>query len=167
MKKRRYFSWARGVLVYDDATAKAIYRFKYGRDTTYSAPLGAMMADYPLEGFDLIIPVPLHIKRLRERGFNQSLLLANAIGKRKGISVAPFILKRTRWTEPQVNLTGKERRVNVKGAFEVCGDVSGKRILVVDDVYTTGATVSECSKVLKRSGAKEVCVFTLSRTAEL
>lgn len=167
MKKRRHYSWARGVVVYDDASAKAIHRFKYGHDTTYSAPLGSMMADYPLEGFDLITPVPLHIKRLRVRGFNQSLLLANAIGKRKGIPVAPFILKRTRWTEPQVNLTGRERKVNVKGAFKVCGDVREKRILIVDDVYTTGATVSECSKVLKRSGAKEVCVLTLSRTAEL
>jgi ComF family protein len=167
MKKRRHYSWARGVLVYDDATAKAIHRFKYGHDTTYSRPLGSMMADYPLEGFDLIIPVPLHIKRLRERGFNQSLLLANAIGKRQGIPVDPYILKRTRWTVPQVNLTGRERKVNVKGAFEVCGDVREKRILIVDDVYTTGATVSECSKVLKRSGAKEVRVLTLSRTAEL
>ena len=167
MKKKRHFGWARGVLVYDDATAKAIHRFKYGHDTTYSRPLGSMMADYTLEGFDLIIPVPLHIKRLRERGFNQSLLLANAIGKRQGIPVDPYILKRTRWTEPQVNLTGLERKVNVKGAFEVCGDVRGKRILIVDDVYTTGATVSECSKALKRSGAKEVCVLTLSRTAEL
>ena len=167
MKKKRHFGWARGVLVYDDATAKAIHRFKYGHDTTYSRPFGSIMADYSLEGFDLIIPVPLHIKRLRERGFNQSLLLANAIGKRQGIPVDPYILKRTRWTVPQVNLTGRERKGNVKGAFEVCGDVRGKRILIVDDVYTTGATVSECSKVLKRSGAKEVCVFTLSRTAEL
>ncbi|MBF8250647.1 MAG: amidophosphoribosyltransferase-like protein [Deltaproteobacteria bacterium] len=167
MKRKRHFGWARGVLVYDDATAKAIHRFKYGHDTTFSRPLGSMMADYPLESFDLIIPVPLHIKRLRERGFNQSLLLANAIGKRQRIPVDPYILKRIRWTVPQVNLTGRERKVNVRGAFEVCGDVREKRILIVDDVYTTGATVSECSKVLKESGAKEVCVLTLSRTAEM
>lgn len=167
LKKKRHFEWARGVLVYNDATAKAIHRFKYGHDTTYSRPLGEIMADYPIEGFDLIVPVPLHIKRLRERGFNQSLLLANAIGKRQGAPVDPFVLKRTRWTEPQVNLTGMERKVNVKGAFEVHGDLREKRVLLIDDVYTTGATVSECSKVLKKSGAKEVCVLTLSRTAEL
>lgn len=167
MEKRPHFSWARGVLVYNDTTAKAIHRFKYGHDTTYSGPLGLMIADYPLEGFDLVIPVPLHIKRLRERGFNQSLLLAKAIGKRRGIPVDPFTLKRSKWTEPQVNLSKRDRKMNVKGAFDIYKDVGGKRILLVDDVYTTGATVSECSKVLKKNGAKEVCILTLARAADL
>lgn len=166
LKDERHFRWARGVLLYNDATAKAIHRFKYGHDTTYSRSLGALMADYPADGFDLIIPVPLHIKRLRERGFNQSLLLSMCVGKRRKITVDPFILKRTRWTEPQVNLSGKERKVNVKGAFEVHGDVSGKRILIVDDVYTTGATANECSRVMKKSGAADVCILTLARTAD-
>lgn len=166
MKSKRHFRWARGVLLYNDATAKAIHRFKYGHDTSYSRLFGAMMADYPLEGFDLIIPVPLHIKRLRERGFNQSFLLAKSIGDRHDIRVDPLVLKRVRWTEPQVNLSGKERKVNVQGAFEVCSDVMGKRVLIVDDVYTTGATAGECSRVIKKSGATEVCVLTLARTAE-
>lgn len=168
MKKKRHFSWARGVLIYSDASAKAIHRFKYNKDTTFSRALGSIISGYPdLEGFDAIIPVPLHIDRLRERGFNQSLLLARAVGKRHRIPVDPFVLKRTRWTEPQVNLSGKERKINVKGAFEVQGDVRGRSILLIDDVYTTGATVGECSKVLRKGGAKEVCVLTLARTAEL
>lgn len=168
MKKKRYFSWARGVLIYSDASAKAIHRFKYNKDTTFSKSFGSIISGYPdLEGFDVIIPVPLHIDRLRERGFNQSLLLARAVGKRHGIPVDPFLLKRTRWTEPQVNLSGKERKRNVKGAFEVPGNVIGRSILLIDDVYTTGATVGECSKVLRKGGAKEVCVLTLARTAEL
>lgn len=155
-------------MIYSDATAKAIHRFKYNKDTTFSRALGSIISGYPaLEGFNVIIPVPLHIDRLRERGFNQSLLLARAVGKRHGVPVAPFLLKRTRSTEPQVNLSGKERKINVKGAFEVQGNVRGRSILLIDDVYTTGATVSECSKVLRKSGAKEVCVLTLARTAEL
>lgn len=167
LKKRRYFSWARGILVYNDASAKAIHGFKYNKDTSYSRSLGSMISSYPdLQGFDVIIPVPLHIKRLRERGFNQSLLLARAVGRKNNIPVNPFGLKRIRWTEPQVNLSGKERKINVKGAFEFHGDVKGKTVLLIDDVYTTGATVAECSKVLKKGGAKGVCVLTLARTSE-
>ena len=168
MKKKRHFSWARGVLIYNDASAKAIHRFKYNKDTTFSKALGSIISRYhDLEGFDVLIPVPLHIDRLRERGFNQSLLLARAVGKRNRIPVDPFALKRTRWTEPQVNLSGKERKINVKGAFEVQGNVRGRSILLIDDVYTTGATVGECSKVLRKNGAREVCVLKLARTAEL
>lgn len=166
MREKRYFSWARGVLIYDDATAKAIQRFKYNRDTTYSRALGSIISGHSeLKGFDMVVPVPLHIKRLKERGFNQSLLLAKEVGKRHRMTVDPFALKRIRWTAPQVNLTWKERELNVKGAFEVRKDVKGKRILLVDDVYTTGATVRECSKVLKKSGAKDICILTLARTA--
>lgn len=168
MKKKRHFSWARGVLLYNDATSKAIHKFKYGKDTTFSMALGTIISEHPdIKGFDLILPVPLHIQRLKERGFNQSLLLARHVGKVHGIPVDFDALKRTRWTEPQVNLKGRERKINVKGAFEVVKDVRGKRVLLVDDVYTTGATVSECSKVLKKSGVKDVCVLTLARTAEL
>lgn len=166
IKNKRHFSWARGILAYNDTAGRAIHRFKYKKDTTFSKALGKIISDYPiLEGFDVIIPVPLHIKRLRERGFNQSLLLARAVGKRHRIPVNPFALKRTRWTELQVNLSGDERRINVKGAFEVHGGIEGKRVLLIDDVYTTGATVGECSKVIKKYGAKEVCVLTLARTA--
>lgn len=168
IKNKRHYSWAREILLYNSATAKVIHRFKYKHDTVYSRALGSIMTDsQDLKGFDVIIPVPLHIKRLRERGFNQSLLLAAVAGKKHGVPVDPFTLKRMKWTEPQVNLSGDERRANVRGAFEVAGDVCGKNILLIDDVYTTGATVGECSRVLKKNGAKDVCVLTLARTAEL
>lgn len=170
MKKKRHFTWARGVLLYNDATSKAIHKFKYGKDTSYSRALGAIISSYrdmDIRDFDVIIPVPLHIKRLRERGFNQSLLLARAVGNKFKITVDPYSLKRTRWTEPQVNLKGRERKMNVKGAFEVVNDIKGRRVLLIDDVYTTGATAAECSKVLKKSGAEDVCVLTLARTADI
>lgn len=115
--------------------------------------------------YHLVVPIPLHRTRLRERGFNQSLLLAKEIGTVWGIPIDYINLQRIRPTEPQINLKGKERIRNVKGAFAVKGEKAfkGKRVLLIDDVYTTGATVSECSKVLKKARAERVDVLTLAR----
>jgi ComF family protein len=115
--------------------------------------------------FDYLIPVPLHPKRLRERGFNQALLLSRAL---EGIPVEKTrarLLKRVRHTHPQVRLDPEERRQNVRGAFKVedRGMVLGKNLLIVDDVFTTGATVNECARVLKEAGAERVSVYTLAR----
>jgi ComF family protein len=109
--------------------------------------------------------VPLHRQRLRQRGFNQSLLLARVIGSGLSIKVDFTSLQRTRVTEPQVNLSSEEREGNVKGAFTVKDPSAfrGKRVLLVDDVLTTGATITECGKALKASGA-EVFALTLART---
>jgi ComF family protein len=109
--------------------------------------------------------VPLHPERLRWRGFNQSLILARAIGRAQKIEVDPFLLARTRPTVPQTQLNENERRANVRGAFAVVAPerLQGKRVLLVDDVYTSGATVEECTKALYHSGAEEVDVFTLAR----
>ncbi|MGH7960624.1 MAG: ComF family protein [Candidatus Binatia bacterium] len=129
------------------------------------AILGA--AHFPLQGQDyhLIVPVPLHVQRLRWRGFNQSLILSQAIGHAYGILVDPFVLRRIRSTLPQTQLSESERRVNVHGAFAVSPPerLKEKRVLLVDDVYTSGATVEECARVLRRGGAEVVDVFTLAR----
>ena len=115
---------------------------------------------------DLMVPVPLHPKRLRWRGFNQSLLLARQVSRRYDVPVDPFVLERRRETVAQTQLTEEERRQNVRGAFEADPKKSlkGRRVLLVDDVYTSGATVNECSRVLMRAGAREVTVLTLART---
>jgi ComF family protein len=115
---------------------------------------------------DLIIPVPLHPKRLRWRGFNQSLLLARQVSRMYEVPVDPFLLYRSRETPPQTQLTEEERRKNVRGAFamDAAKPLKGKSVLLVDDVYTSGATVNECSRVLVRGGAKTVHVLTLART---
>jgi len=151
---------------------EAISRFKFGGVARLARPLGALLADYadpefPFSAVDLIIPVPLHPRRLRERGFNQSLLLARQVGKRRSIPLNFTALHRTRQTQPQTQLSGAERRKNVRGAFEVrqAEVVGGKRILLVDDVFTTGATVQECASVLGEAGASEVHVLTLARVA--
>jgi ComF family protein len=109
--------------------------------------------------------VPLHPKRLRWRGFNQSVLLARQIGSAYNLPVDCFTLFRKIDTPPQTQLPEEDRRKNMRGAFALAEETSveGKRLLLVDDVYTSGATVNECSRVLKRGGARQVFVLTLAR----
>ena len=146
----------------------AIQKFKYNRDLSVGktlALLAAASCPFAHEQYDMIIPVPLHLARLRWRGFNQALLLSRAIGTTHGITVDPLLLERARPTVPQTQLTGKERHTNVKGAFTVSATdrLHDKRVLLVDDVYTSGATVTECARTLVQAGAQAVDVFTLAR----
>lgn len=115
----------------------------------------------------LIIPVPLHRSRLRERGFNQAVLLGSVLSHQLSLSIMTNVLGRTRPTEPQIELPAAERRLNVKGAFAVTrpDSVAGKRVLLLDDVMTTGSTMDECAKELKKAGAAAVIAVTIARTA--
>jgi len=164
------FSMARALGSYEGALLDAIHLFKYHGKVSIGEAVGRMMAkacydslaagDYPL-----IIPVPLHPKKLRERGFNQALILARQISKRFSVPIDFTTLRRVIHTESQVSLSGRQRMANVRGAFEVTGRsrIENKKILLVDDVYTTGSTVKECSRILVKNGAKEVAVLTLAR----
>lgn len=122
-------------------------------------------ANKALSAQTLIIPIPLHVKRLREREFNQSAIIASVIGRRFGIPVVANALIRHRHTRPQVELDGKERKENVIGAFSVDDRkiIEGKEIILVDDVYTSGSTVNECARTLKKNGAEKVHVVTIAR----
>jgi len=149
---------------------QAVQRFKYGRKVSLGKPLGRLMArgcgDFLREcNADVIIPVPLHPKRLRWRGFNQALLLARQVSKVYGIDADPYVLRRIKETPPQTQLNEEERRRNVRGAFGLAPgrSVEGLKVLLVDDVFTSGATVNECSRTLSRSGARQVFVVTLAR----
>ena len=149
---------------------EAVHGLKYGKRIPMALPLAAAVRKtffehWSSEKVDLLVPVPLHIKRLRERGFNQAYLLVMRWAKRDGVCCDGRLLRRVRWTEPQTTMNRKDRRKNVKGAFAVNRPeaVRGKRIVLVDDVYTTGSTVNECAKVLKKAGAEEVDVLTLAR----
>jgi predicted amidophosphoribosyltransferase len=116
-------------------------------------------------GFDIICPVPLHPVRLRERGFNQAEVLAGTVSSAVGIGVVEG-LERLRLTKPQTGLDPRARRENVRGAFAAhTAKVAGRRILLVDDVWTTGATLVECAKVLTRAKARKVSILTLTRAA--
>jgi ComF family protein len=141
-----------------------IHLFKYGRIRTLDGPLGDLLAlALPrAERFDIIAPMPMHWWRRWRRGFNQAELLARTISKRASVPVRN-VARRAKWTLPQAGLTNARRRENVKRAFRVTSDVAGKRILLVDDVLTTGATAGACAAALKAAGAARVAVLTVAR----
>jgi ComF family protein len=148
-----------------------LQRFKYGRDVTLAPVLGALLVErcpLPVD-HDLLIPVPLDLERLRWRGFNQALALGRILAARRHRPLHPMALRRCRITPPQVGLNEAERRRNIAGAFAVRdrAAVRGRTILLVDDVMTTGATVDECAKTLRRAGARRVDVLVLARAAEI
>jgi ComF family protein len=164
------FSAARAALLFDGPVRDLIHRFKYGKKVQHCRPLGLLTARQlgpfaATAAADLIIPVPLHVKRLRERGFNQAVLLGEFLAKEWRLPLSRNNLRRIRWTEPQIHLSAADREENVRGAFAVHdGDgIRQKRIILVDDVYTTGSTVAECAKTLKKSGAEVVFVITVAR----
>ena len=137
----------------------------YGYNAIFQHFIGELSVQTPVEKLpDLIIPVPLHPSRLRERGFNQSLILARGASSATGIKLSDKALIRVRKTIPQTRLSGSERRTNLLSAFIADHSyVDDKRILLIDDVYTTGSTVNECARSLIEAGAIRVDVLTLSR----
>ena len=163
------FERARAVMRYGDQARNLIIGFKHSDRTERAKTFGDWIARAGAEvlgSADAIVPVPLHRYRLMSRRFNQAAMLALAIGKRSGVPVWPGLLARTRYTPSQGGLRARERHANVRGAFAVRGGkghrVKGRRLVLVDDVMTTGATVSACARVLLRAGAAAVDVLTLA-----
>jgi ComF family protein len=170
IEHQHWFDFARAAVAYEGIILDAIHRFKYGRDLTAGAALAGLLADFDFAGidfsaFDAMIPMPLHIKRLRERRFNQSLVLARALGKKHGVAVDFSLLKRRRFTLTQTGLNKSQRDKNISGAFAANrpDKIRGGSFLLVDDVYTTGATINECAKILVEAGAKRVAALTVAR----
>jgi ComF family protein len=153
---------------------KLIQSFKYGHRLALAAHLGrelARAASAPsLESglnpaaADLVVPLPLHPVRLRERGFNQALELARAVAAALGLPLDARACARIRHTPAQAGLPWKEREKNIRGAFHCTRDLPGLRILLIDDVMTTGASLNECARTLKRHGAAEVTLLVVART---
>lgn len=167
--KKKYFTIARALGSYEGSLQEAIHQWKYEGKTSLNPIFGKWMLEglyryWDPKFFDLLIPIPLHIERLRSRGFNQALLLVKELSHYTGIPYRMRILQKTKPTIPQVNLSGIERMKEVKGAFHLVRkeELKGRSVLLVDDVYTTGATVNECAKVLLAGGAERVDVFTLA-----
>ena len=148
---------------------EAIHQFKY-RNVRVAAPLlGRLLADYlsanPMPG-DTLIPVPLHPRKLRERGYNQAGLLARELGKITGLPVAEKLLYRTRNTPPQARTASRKQRLeNTAGVFAGRGDIAGRSFIVVDDVSTTGSTLAACAAALKESGAVSVWGLAFAKEA--
>ena len=148
----------------------AVCLFKYRGKVSLAAALAQLMIDRcpSLNHVDLIMPVPLHGRRLREREFNQSLLLADLIGRHVHLPVSFTNLIRTRPSQAQTTLPRKKRLKNLRSAFALRRPdaVARKHILLIDDVYTTGTTVNECAKTLRKAGSADVYVLTLARTVD-
>ncbi|MDW7774207.1 MAG: ComF family protein [Desulfobulbaceae bacterium] len=163
------FSLARSAVLYRDPVAPLVSRLKFNKDLTGLSTLAWLAAASPgfrmLSPPDLIIPVPLHTERLRKRNYNQASLLAQAIFQEGRRKIDPILLIRNRATIAQTELSGQQRRRNLSGAFSVKRPqmVEGKKILLVDDVFTTGSTVNECARTLYKNGAERVEAFTLAR----
>ncbi len=171
LTRRPAYSLHRSCGRYDGELRELILLFKYKGFKV----LGKALADYALRSvgeaeelwtdLDLVVPVPLHPKRRRERGFNQSEVLGMRIAERLGVEVMANCLKKTINVPPQTSLEADERERNVRGAFRSNKEalVRDKVVLLVDDVFTTGATIRECSRILRKAGAQEVRGFTLAQ----
>ena len=149
---------------------EAIRYFEYEDTRVLAKPLGDLLSQgwlnpsIGVQDIDLIVPVPLHPRRERERGFNQAALLARRMGANLGLSVADGVLKRTKQTRPQVGLSAQERRRNVDNAFQCVGPVlTGTQVLLVDDVCTSGSTLEAACRALREGGASFVWASTLAR----
>ncbi len=163
-----YFSRARSSIRYDQPVRILLHRLKYHGDTTVLPALRWIIAHSHVDqpgAVDLIVPIPLFVSRLKQRGFNQADILAREYFPERTKDIRSDLLRRGRDTGAQTSLSGAARRNNLRSAFYIKngGGVRGKRICLIDDVYTTGTTVNECAKTLMEGGAEEVQVLTLAR----
>jgi len=172
--KRRPYGRMYAATVYDGIAQDAIALFKYGSRQLLTGPLAALMIKFAereidLAQYDVVVPVPLHRVRERERGFNQAEALARCFSERFRFFAVENCLLRIRETPQQTLLRGDERRRNIKGAFALAQDPDfrGKKVLLVDDVITTGATAEECARTLRRGGAERVDVLAVARTVDI
>ncbi len=175
-KSARHFNFVRCHGVFEGSLRNAILQLKYGGKDYVSRDLGPLLAQawerhVELRESEIVIPVPLHPSNLRERGYNQSRLLADEfvrrMGQRAPLKVLDQVLLRRRKTVSQTRLKREDRMKNMDSAFQVNGKfqdaLKGRNILVIDDVSTTGATIDECARELRKHGAKSVCGLTLAR----
>jgi len=157
----------RAVFYFEGAIREAIHRFKYDGAMALAEPLGQLMADYWLTHAtqsDMIVPVPLHSRRRRKRGFNQAALLAEKLSERAELAMDATTLVRHRATASQVGLDVKQRKSNVRDAFRCTTDrLTHRRVLLIDDVCTTGSTLEACALALRKGGVDSVEALTLAR----
>jgi ComF family protein len=167
----RQWDWFGFYGVYNGLLKELITSFKYLGDFSvlgvlqellYRAYVKNNISFFP----DIVVPVPIHINRLRKRGFNQSLEISRLLVKRLGFYLKKDILIRVKDTVAQVGLNRSQRQYNVKNAFKIRTDLKGKNVLLVDDVFTTGATVRECVRELKKAGAKKIGVLVVARSVD-
>ena len=158
------FSRAMSYGIYEGVLKEAMHLLKFNKHRRLAKPLARLLADLDLPEADVIVPVPMHIRQLRQREFNQTALIANHLSRITGIPLEIDALKKIKETSAQIDVDRKERLRNLRKAFAASESVQGQRMLLVDDVITTGATVRECARVLAKSGAIEITVIALARS---
>ncbi len=161
------YSLHRSVYFYEGAVRRSIIRLKFQNKPQYADTMGRIISVYIPHGktFDAVAYVPMTQKAEKKRGYNQSQLIAEGLSEASGLKTCELLVK-VRETKKQSTLNFEKRQKNIKGAFKTTGDVRGKRIILVDDVFTTGATMCECASVLKRAGAAEVVCLSFAMTKE-
>jgi ComF family protein len=167
------YNRARAAVRFDEISRALVHALKYGDRLDLAPMMGRWIGQAGRELLaeaDALVPVPLHWRRLWARRFNQSAMLAAAVSRQTGVPIAAGALKRVKPTAQQVGLSRTERAANVQGAFRVPGDgkagVTGRRLVLIDDVLTSGATVDGCARALLRAGAANVDVLVFARVAE-
>lgn len=164
LKEPPHFDATQAAFRYEFPVDRLIQALKYGHQLALAAWFGRQLAArLDNTGADCLVPLPLHAARLKERGFNQSMEIARSFGTLHRLPLSPQLLVRRRPTAPQAELALDERAANVRGAFECPADLSGRRILLVDDVMTSGATLDEAARTLKLHGAARVDVAVVAR----
>lgn len=165
-----HFRFARSAVVANPLMLQIIHRYKYNRALCFEPFLADLLIRQavpllPSDNWDLIVPVPLHPAKQREREFNQAERLSRHLGRATGIPVNPGLIRRVKPTETQTQLSRTQRTENVQGAFALRRPIKlkGEKIILFDDVLTTGATTSACARVLRKAGAGDVCVWTVAR----
>lgn len=170
--KKPYYDKAISVFIYEKNIARAIFEFKFYQKTFLSKFFSKLISGSVrkvIDEVDIVVPVPMHIKRLRWRGYSQSFLLARDLAELENKIIIPDLLLKIKHTKAQAKLKNKERKKNLKSVF-VFNDkykdfISDKKIALIDDVITTGTTVNECSKILKENKVKKVFVFSIAKTS--
>lgn len=168
--KTKYFNYLYSSLKYENVVRNKIISYKFGEASYMYKTFAKIIINNTkiyrfLESYDIITAVPMYKLKKNARGYNQSELVAKEIAKQANITFCDNILIKTKSTKVQSTLTKKQREDNVKGAFEVLNEllVNNKKIVLFDDIYTTGSTVNECARALKKAGANEIFVLTIAK----
>lgn len=164
LRQRPPFTRAISYGLYSDTLKEALHLLKFSSAKRLAKPLGMLVAGLDMPEVHGIVPVPLSIKGLRDRGFNQTMLISRTVSKGLGIPLFAGLLYKNKETPSQVGLSAKERLLNLRGAFSTRRRLNGEKVLLVDDIMTTGATASECARTLLKAGAGEIFVATVARS---
>lgn len=170
IKKPPTFDYCYSLFRYEDKIINLVHQLKFSEKISYARSIGEMLflrlqAEIQLskEKPECLLPVPLHKARLRQRGFNQSIEIARVLAKKLAIPIEYDAVMRQRKTTTQTGLNAKQRQKNIKGAFCVVGEINYKHVLIIDDVVTTGSTVNELARVLKKNKVERVGVLSIAR----